>query len=170
MIGVETWKPVVGYEFDYEVSDKGNVRSVDRFTSSNACRKGAALRKYVTANGYETVHLSHGGKRKTLLVHRLVAQAFIPNPYGKSQVNHKDGNKCNNVAENLEWVTPTENMQHAACMYGSIGKPRKLTTEQAEEIKKDERQQIKIAAEYGVSSQAISQIKRGVTYKRKRES
>lgn len=65
---------------------------------------------------YRYVNLPSEGRRKSFLVHRLVARAFIPNPEGKSQVNHLDGNPANNAASNLEWVTQAENQQHAQAL------------------------------------------------------
>ena len=67
-------------------------------------------------NGYKQVNLTTDGKRKGLLVHRLVALAFIPQVDGKEHVNHIDGNKANNVVSNLEWCTPMENIHHAATL------------------------------------------------------
>jgi formate dehydrogenase assembly factor FdhD len=69
--------------------------------------------KLSTVKGYKSVVMTINGKQYTALVHRLVAQAFIPNPKNLPQVNHKDGNKSNNRVENLEWCTPKENAQHA---------------------------------------------------------
>lgn len=69
--------------------------------------------KQQNSNGYRQVQKTINGKRKTLMVHRLVAMAFIPNPLDKPDVNHIDGNKRNNHFSNLEWVTEKENTQHA---------------------------------------------------------
>ena len=71
------------------------------------------LKRYVNKNGYEVVNMSLNGKWFTLYVHRVVAQTFIDNRYGKKTVNHKDGNKLNNNLSNLEWNTYSENMRHA---------------------------------------------------------
>lgn len=67
----------------------------------------------IDADGYRIVALTHNGRKKTYKVHRVVAQYFIPNPFDKPEVNHKDGNKINNNIENLEWVYTFENVQHA---------------------------------------------------------
>lgn len=87
------WKPVVGYEDLYEVSNTGKVR-----------RKGKEeLTPQTTQIGYIRFHLSKSGKAKSILAHRIVAKAFIENPMGYKTVNHKDENKGNNNVENLEW-------------------------------------------------------------------
>lgn len=89
----------------------------DNYTiSSDGILKGKtgrekALRK--RKDGYLEVHLYRDGIRSHKRVHRLVAEAFIPNPDNKPEVNHKDGNKCNNSVDNLEWVNKSENMTHA---------------------------------------------------------
>ena len=117
----EIWKPVVGYEDRYEVSNWGNVRSISRsqlVTCSNRTYAQSYAGRLLSCtpasqSGYLMVWLQVAPKPKNATVHRLVAQAFIPNPENKSQVNHKDGNKHNNYVENLEWVTPSENVRHA---------------------------------------------------------
>lgn len=104
----EIWKPVVGYEGYYEVSNLGNVRSLKRKGYKNG-----NLRQGEKTTGYLIVVLYKDGKGTTKSVHRLVAKAFIPNPKNKPQVNHIDSNRKNNKVENLEWVTRAENAQHA---------------------------------------------------------
>jgi hypothetical protein len=76
-------------------------------------RLGRKLKQQITHDGYLRVELHHKGAAKKHSVHRLVASAFVPNPEGKPQVNHKDGNKTNNTHSNLEWVTQSENQLHA---------------------------------------------------------
>lgn len=90
----ESWLPVIGYEGLYEVSDKGNVRSLFRYKKQLKPSKGN--------NGYLSVELFKGKQRKRASIHRLVATAFISNPQNLPQVNHKDENKHNNCVENLE--------------------------------------------------------------------
>lgn len=92
----EVWKDIDGYNGCYQVSNKGNVRSL--------YSGGKAVAQLMAPRGYLTVHLSMGGKAKRALVHRLVALAFIPNfDKSKNQVNHKNEIKTDNRAENLEW-------------------------------------------------------------------
>jgi hypothetical protein len=113
----EVWKAVQGYEGIYEVSSAGNVRSKDRMVKlSDArvrCLKGRLLSPKKNGNGYVFVSLSKDGVAETHYIHRLVAQAFIPNEENKSYVNHLDGAPRNNQIDNLEWVTHAENVQHA---------------------------------------------------------
>lgn len=100
----ELWMPVPGYEGLYEVSNLGNVRSLFRFKKQ--------LKWNITRNGYATVQLFKQKQSKRVLVHRLVAMAFIQNPENHPQVNHINENKLDNSARNLEWVTAKENMNH----------------------------------------------------------
>lgn len=114
---MENWKEVVCNP-NYEVSDTGRVR-----------RCGSVRDRAVRdRKGYLALELHSGGKRSTKSVHRLVAEAFIPNPDNKPEVNHLDGDKHNNVVSNLEWTTTSENCQHAydtglrKPSYGMLGK------------------------------------------------
>lgn len=108
----ENWRPVVGYEGLYEVSDLGNVRSLKR---------NKVLSPILDKDGYYIVNLHKDGKQKTYKIHRLVAEAFIPNPDNKPQINHKSEIKTQNTVwvnedgtidldkSNLEWTTAKEN-------------------------------------------------------------
>ena len=110
----EQWKPVKGYEGKYIVSSKGNVMSVPRTYTDRLGRDymvdGITLAKCDNGRGYAHVRL---GKHTMKQIHRIVAEAFIPNPLNLPEVNHKDGNKKNNCVENLEWVTHQGNVIHA---------------------------------------------------------
>lgn len=170
----EKFLPVKGYEGLYEVGDRGTVVSLGRMTKTGEKpRRTLVQQKQWT--GYVQVGLSLPGKKqKWFKVHRLVADAFIPNKSNKSQVNHINGIKDDNRVENLEWVTPSENQIHAIKKLGkkpscpALGKPskkRKLTDEQADAIRKDNRPQIVIAKDYGISQQTVSNIKNGLVYK-----
>lgn len=102
---MENWQPVKGYEGLYEVSDIGRVRSLkygkERImkTRKNTC-------------GYLQVNLCKDGQKKMLLVHRIVAEAFIPNPQGLETINHKDEVKTNNIVSNLEWMSMKDNINY----------------------------------------------------------
>lgn len=102
----EIWKPVAGYEGLYEVSNEGNVRSLKSGRWRNR-RKILTPRKI--DNGYHLVALCKDGTGKQMYVHRLVAQAFIPNPNNLETVNHKDEVKTNNNVSNLEWMSHKDN-------------------------------------------------------------
>ena len=102
------WEKIIinGEETNYSVSQTGEVRN-DKTNKMLSQR---------IQQGYKHVGLTINGKGKSCRVHRLVAQAFIPNPENKPYVNHIDGNRSNNNIENLEWCTPKENTQHAVKM------------------------------------------------------
>lgn len=107
---IETWKYVHGYEGIYQVSNLGRVRSVDRLLSDGRNRKGVMLKPYVDKDGYKHVTLTANSTSKHYFVHRLVAEAFIENPNGLPQINHKDETRDNNNVNNLEWCDARYNL------------------------------------------------------------
>jgi hypothetical protein len=127
----ECWLPIKGYEGLYEISNFGEIRSLDRITPQLNCfgsiskriYKGTILSIRKPKGKYPYVLLSKNGKRKTYKIHRLVAQHFIDNPENKPEVNHVDDDKENSNASNLEWVTSSENKQHAV-LNGLMVNPR----------------------------------------------
>lgn len=92
-----------GFEGNYQVSNKSIIRN----------KQGQIMKTHINSFGYEVVCFYKERKNKWCKVHRLVAEAFIPNPENKPQVNHINGDKTDNRIENLEWVTASENMKHA---------------------------------------------------------
>lgn len=115
----EIWKPVRGFETVAEVSNTGRVRTVDsvrvgikRGVPVPQRRKGGIVSPYVARNGYVTFALKIGAKRPKLLLHRVLAQAFVPGEFPGAHVNHINGVKTDNRLENLEWLSATENTRH----------------------------------------------------------
>lgn len=122
----EIWHPCAGFETHYEVSNLGNVRSIERMVRHH---KGGVklspskiLKKAKNSAGYEIVSFCVDGIKSNQSVHRLVARAFIPNESNKPQVNHKNGCKADNQVTNLEWVTASENGLHSYTVLGNVAK------------------------------------------------
>lgn len=109
---MEEWKCIYGYNNRYSVSSFGRVRSGDRVLKPQLNKK----------RRYHYICLEGDGRRKNHILHRLVAYAFLPQVWGKNQVNHKDADKGNNKIDNLEWVTKEENYEHARKMGVYVGK------------------------------------------------
>ena len=125
----EEWRPVVGYEDRYLVSNYGRVKSLDILVRcrGNGYRmnKGKEIPSRKNCRGYVTVNLCVDNVMHTKLIHRLVAEAFIPNDKNKPQVNHIDGDVNNNNVSNLEWVSDNENKMHSAIYVGGTQRPMK---------------------------------------------
>ena len=109
---MEIWKDIKGYEGIYQVSNMGRVKSLDRLDNKGRKTHGHILKVKHDGGGYCQVALSKNGKQIYPKVHRLVALHFIPNVDNKPQINHKDEDKENNAADNLEWVTSKENANY----------------------------------------------------------
>lgn len=105
----EIWKDIDGYEGLYQVSNLGNVKSL----TNRSNHKEEKILKLNTNGKYYLVNICKNTKKKTLLIHRLVAKAFIDNPNNLPQINHINGNKLDNRVENLEWCTCRENIIHS---------------------------------------------------------
>ena len=182
--GNEIWAPVPAYENAYLVSSHGRV-----YSTGKGRRSPTIMSPSVNADGYKSLNLiDDDGASTTFLVHRLVAAAFC-NGYDEEHniVNHIDGNPSNNCAENLEWCTPQENVQHAISILGKemggskpfvnrswrevtqkhvdrVSALRKFTPEQVQDIRTDPRSARQLARIYGVNKSTIIDIRRGFTY------
>ena len=158
-INNEIWKDVLGYEGFYQVSNFGNVK-----TLGNNKFRTVKIMTNVIRKGYCNVGLTKNNYQKNFRVHRLVAEAFIPNPNKKPQVNHINGIKDDNKVANLEWATAFENMQHASTnnllniIKGEKHHNFKLSKEKIEEIisLSDKFTQKELSLKFGVSQAIIS--------------
>ena len=151
---------------NYSVDTEGNVYSKKRSGS-----KGGKLKPFNARHGYQGVQLWKNNECTTSLVHRLVAQAFIPNPKNKPQVNHKDGDKTNNKVNNLERCTYQENRKHAVeelglSFKGELNYNAKLNKQSVEDIRKRKGKQYAkdVAAIYGISRQWVNEIWKGAVW------
>ena len=115
----EIWKDIEGYEGYYQISNTGRVKSLERdIFSATTGEKINHRYEHIKApvnntDGYPSIKLCVNGVNKTIAIHRLVAQAFVPNPDGKLEVNHIDMDRTNNNSDNLEWVSHEENVAHS---------------------------------------------------------
>lgn len=114
----EIWKDIEGYEGFYQISNLGNIRSLDRWVVNRAGKRqfirGRLMKPWADSrNCYLEVTLCKNGKERKCLMHRLVASAFIPNPNNYPEVDHIDHNPKNNSVENLRWVTHKENLHNS---------------------------------------------------------
>lgn len=159
----EEWRDINGYA-GYQISNYGRVKSFKY-------KEPRILKPVFARFGYLKVTLCKRDRRISCVIHRLVAENFIPKIDDKPHVNHKDGHKLNNHVSNLEWVTSTENQQHAYKMglllSGQDCTGAKLNNEQVIYIRKniDELTMTELANMFNVTVQTISYIQRGMCYK-----
>lgn len=128
------WKDIEGFEGIYQVSDSGMIRSLDRIDCAGRRLVGKIKKSVKDKDGYLQIRLSKDGITQTCKVHRLVAAAFIPNPFEFSQINHRDENKTNNAVDNLEWC----NCKYNIC-YGTARDRAKRNTDYYGHAKKHKR-------------------------------
>ena len=170
----EIWKAVEGYEGRLEVSNLGRVRTLPsvRIGTRNGVphpqrKKGGIIRSHVLNAGYPVVAPKFGPSRKKMTVHRLVAKAFVPGYFEGATVNHKDGVKTNNRADNLEWVTLAENTAHQwetglVNIRGERHPSAKLSDADVVAIKsRPGDSPTVLAREFGVSTSMIYKIRQG---------
>ena len=120
----EIWKPILGYENLYNISNLGNVFSIQSKRN---------IKQTKNSKGYLIVGLCKNKKRKSCLIHRLVAEAYIDNPNKLPEINHKDENPLNNTITNLEWCTHKYNMN-----YNNLDKRAKIKKELNELYKQED--------------------------------
>lgn len=158
----EKWEKIKGYEDYYEISSLGRVKSLIRkkVRSRNrpTTKKENILTNFYNESGYPTVTIRVNRKQKGFLIHRLIAQHFIPNPNNYLIVNHLDGDKKNFSIDNLEWTTSSLNQKHA---YDTGLRKKKISDSDKIEIlrlRKEGLTYYKIADIFNVSYQLISRI------------
>lgn len=174
----EEWRDIVGYEGCYKVSNLGRVHSLKRIVKAKNNSKSSVpskiLKNRLAKNGYVTVVLSKNGMEKNKLVHRLVAESFIPNSSNLREVNHIDFNKTNNYVKNLEWCDRKYNSQHSQDgfrqerKYGEKSHFAKLSDRDVLDIRyaKNKGCSNKFISEcYDVSYSTICKVINGVTFK-----
>ena len=147
------WKPVKDFEGLYWVSSNGEVGNKKRLLKP--CRGN---------HRYESIFLCKGGERYPMLLHRLVASIFIDNPDRKPEVNHKDFDRCNNRADNLEWVTRKENVNHSAMAWRQGQKLSEIDVYDIRWLHGMGANISQLAREYEVSRPAIKGVITGRTY------
>lgn len=174
----ELWKDAVDYEGFYQISDRGKVKSIARVVMRKDGKpytvKERIITPYVDRYGYLRIELNKRGVAKKHYVHRLVGQAFIPNPDNKPQINHIDTNKKNNTVNNLDWVTLQENRDHAVAnglqpdQRGKNNPNIKLTKKDVlltRKLKKAGKTHTEISKIVGTSVSNVNNIVGGYTWK-----
>ncbi len=171
---IEIWKDIENYEGYYQVSNMGRIRSVRRILCDGKTREGTIIKAFPDAFGYIRVRLYMNGKSQRFMVHRLVATAFVDNPNGYPILNHKDENKSNNQATNLEWCTQKYNINYGTRTKRASGentKNHKLRKSDVMYIRNNykpkdrEFGQIPLARKYGVSVTTIEKVIRKKNWK-----
>lgn len=170
----EIWKDILGYEGIYQLSNLGKVKALELWKSHGGSgillHKEKVLKTGKYKKGYEHVNLCKNAITDKKVIHRLVAEYFIPNPDNKPCVNHIDGNPANSRVDNLEWCTYRENVDHARRTglmndYGERSVNAKLTKEAIKEIRKKQLSGRELAKKFKVSPSLICGIINGKRWK-----
>lgn len=166
---MEKWKYIEGTNHKYQASNLGRVR---RMHAQKWRKEYTILKGSPDGSGYMRHHLSIDGKSFGKHVHRIIAETFVNNTNNLPNVNHKDGNKKNNCAINLEWVTPKGNAIHAASLflypYGEKHHQSKLTKKDVIEIRRLSDLKVKqrdIAKQFNINQRNVWQIIHKITWK-----
>lgn len=175
---VEIWKDIIGYQELYQISNLGRVKSLPRYKKNGKFShwtKEKILAQGINDSGYYQVMLHKNGSHKTKTIHRLVAQAFIPNPDNKPWINHKNSVRIDNDVDNLEWCTPSENNKHCydkgrqKIYFGEQHPGSKLTHRQVNEIRDKysyyKYTMLMLSKEYNISMGSIQAILENKTWK-----
>lgn len=158
-INAPIWLGVPGFESHYEVSSAGEIRSI---------HSGRVRRLFVRKNGYRAIYLTAGAQSKCVLLHSVVLSAFVgPRPVGRV-CRHLDGNPANNTVSNLAWGTPAENSNdcrmHGRTPAGERNPKAKLTATKVRAIRQSSADASDLAALYGVTREAINNVRKGITW------
>jgi len=170
----EIWRFIEGFDDKYQVSNLGRVKSLIPWSKTHTTER---ILRQGNLHGYYRVELYLNKKKISYGVHRLVGQAFIPNPNNLPYINHKNGRPSENYVENLEWVTPQQNIQHAfrTGLYdlekrkGEKNSQSKLTEEKVREIRQiydgKENSYKTLGIKYGVSNTLIKYVVKKMYWK-----
>lgn len=167
----EEWVDVPGLQGYYQASSFGRVKTLERTNKDGRLRREKLLKYIMHETGYFRVQLYYpDGKKPIMLVHRIICTSFHNNSFNKPQVNHINGIKTDNSSTNLEWVTLSENSQHAinTGLFTQIGEKThfaKLSNNQAIEIYLSKSKVVDLMAIYNISKSVIYAIKSGLSWK-----
>ena len=169
---MEIWKEIKDYEGIYEISNLGNIKSLKRKGTN-----GKIMCYFDNGMGYLRVKLTKNNKSKSLLLHKIIANSFIPNPFLLKTINHKNGIKKDNRIENLEWCTQSENVIHAIknglriyksgvdIINSKFSYEKVIAIRRLNKIKNGKINISKLALKLNVSESSISRILKYKTYK-----
>lgn len=166
----ENWKPVIGFEGYYEISDLGHVRSLDRTVETSNNRtvhiSGKQLKPDIKPEGYLAITLYRDGVGKKMYVHRMVAEAFVPNPNGYDFVDHINCVRDDPRSTNLRWVTAKENVQHSIEVGNyDVDQHRMILNDDENRRKANDVNRCPVIRDDGVIYQSVSDASKAMGYK-----